>query len=149
VLEKEVNLSENRGGWLVGVDFSQNKWSEYRFFGQADPTVQDKWELRVGGQLRPVPKANYFSNVAYRAGFFIGEDYVKVQNKLPLLGFTLGAGLPIRNYNRQVIGQATIINLGLEFIKRGNNDNLLKENLFRLSVGFSLSDFWFVRKKYE
>lgn len=149
VLEKEVNLSENKGGWLVGVDFSQNKWSEYRFFGQADPTVQDKWELRVGGQLRPVPKTNYFSNVAYRAGFFIGEDYVKVQNKLPLLGFTLGAGLPIRNYNRQVIGQATIINLGLEFIKRGNNDNLLKENLFRLSVGFSLSDFWFVRKKYE
>ena len=149
VLEKEVNLSENKGGWLVGVDFSQNKWSEYRSYGQADPTVQDKWELRVGGQLRPVPKANYFSNVAYRAGFFIGEDYVEVQNKLPLLGFTLGAGLPIRNYNRQTIGQATIINLGLEFIKRGNNDNLLKENLFRLSVGFSLSDFWFVRRKYE
>jgi hypothetical protein len=149
VLEKEVNPSENKGGWLVGVDFSQNKWSEYRFYGQTDPTIQDKWELRVGGQLRPVPKTNYFSNVAYRAGFFIGEDYIKVQKKLPLLGFSLGAGLPIRNYNRQSPGQATIINLGLEFIKRGNNDNLLKENLFRVSLGLSFSDFWFVRRKYE
>jgi hypothetical protein len=149
VLEKEVNLTDNKGGWLVGVDFSQNKWSEYRFYGQADPTVQDKWEMRVGGQLRPVPKTNYFSNVAYRAGFFIGEDYIIVQKKLPLLGFSLGAGLPIRNYNRLSPGQATIVNLGLEFIKRGNNDNLLKENLFRVSVGFSFSDFWFVRRKYE
>jgi len=105
--------------------------------------------LRVGGQLRPVPKTNYFSNVAYRAGFFIGEDYIVVQKKLPLLGFSLGAGLPIRNYNRLSPGQATIVNLGLEFIKRGNNDNLLKENLFRLSVGFSFSDFWFVHRKYE
>jgi hypothetical protein len=149
VLEKEVNPSANKGGWLVGVDFSQNKWSEYRFYGQADATIQDKWELRVGGQLRPVPKTNYFSNVAYRAGFFIGEDYIKVQKNLPLLGFSLGAGLPIRNYNRQNPGQATIINLGLEFIKRGNSDNLLKENLFRISVGLSFSDFWFVRRKYE
>jgi hypothetical protein len=149
VLEKEVNLTDNKSGWLVGVDFSQNKWSEYRFYGQADPTVQDKWELRVGGQLRPAPKTNYFSNVAYRAGFFIGEDYIIVQKKLPLLGFSLGAGLPIRNYNRLSPGQATIVNLGLEFIKRGNNDNLLKENLFRVSVGFSFSDFWFVRRKYE
>ncbi|MEO5562832.1 MAG: hypothetical protein ABIR18_05335 [Chitinophagaceae bacterium] len=149
VLEKEVNLSENKGGWLVGVDFSQSKWSEYRFYGQPDPTVQDKWELRVGTQLRPAVKTNYFSNVAYRAGFFIGEDYIIVQKKLPILGFSLGAGLPIRNYNRQSPGQATIINLAAEFIKRGNNDNLLKENLFRLSVGLSFSDFWFVRRKYE
>jgi hypothetical protein len=149
VLEKEVNLTDNKSGWLIGVDFSQNKWSEYRFYGQSDPTVQDKWELRVGGQLRPVPKTNYFSNVAYRAGFFIGKDYIIVQKNLPLLGFSLGAGLPIRNYNRQSPGQATIVNLGLEFIKRGNNDNLLKENLFRVSVGFSFSDFWFVRRKYE
>lgn len=147
VIEKIV--SARKAGWLLGIDFMQAKWSGYRFYGQADPTLRDKWELRVGGQLRPVPKTNYFSNVAYRGGFFIGQDYVHVQNDLPLLGFSLGMGLPLRNYNRLSPGQATLINLAFEFIKRGNNDNLLKENLFRASVGFSLSDFWFVRKKYE
>jgi hypothetical protein len=149
VLEKEMNLTDKKGGWLVGVDFMQGKWSEYRVYGETDPAVRDKWELRVGGQLRPVAKQNYFSNVAYRAGFFIGDDYIAVDKKMPLLGFSLGFGLPVRNYNRLSPGQATLINTAFEFIKRGNNDNLLKENLFRFSIGLSLSDFWFAKKKYE
>jgi hypothetical protein len=98
--------------------------------------------------LRPVPKRNYFSNVAYRAGFFIGPDYIKVDKKLPVFGATLGLGLPLAQ-SRQAPGQATVINMAFEFIKRGNNDNLLKENLFRFSLGFSLSDVWFVKRKYD
>jgi hypothetical protein len=149
VFEKSVNLTEKKAGWLVGVDFVQSKWSQYRFYGQVDPTVADAWELRAGGQMRPVPKENYFSNVAYRAGFFIGRDYINIAKELPLLGFSMGLGLPIRNYNRLSPGQATIINLGLEYVKRGNDDNLLKENLFRVSVGLSFSDLWFIKRKYE
>ena len=80
--------------------------------------------------------------MAYRAGFFVGTDYVQVKEKLPVFGATFGLGLPLRNFNRQN-DQATLINLAFEYIKRGNNDNLLKENMFRISVGFSLSDFWF------
>lgn len=147
VIEKVV--SAQRAGWLIGVDFTQGNWGEYRFYGQPDPTVRNKWEIKAGAQLKPVPKNNYFSIVTYRAGLFAGRDYIQVQNDLPLLGASLGLGLPIRNYNRLSPGQATIVNLAFEFIKRGNNDNLLKENLFRVSAGFSLSDFWFIRKKYE
>ncbi len=58
-------------------------------------------------------------------------------------------GLPLANYNRLALGQASIINLSLEYVKRGNNDNLLKENIFRVSVGLSLSDLWFGKHKYE
>ncbi|MCH5690974.1 hypothetical protein LWM68_46145 [Niabella sp. W65] len=39
--------------------------------------------------------------------------------------------------------QASMINLSFEYIKRGNNSNILRENLYRLSVGFSLTDLWF------
>lgn len=147
VIERVVTAQ--KAGWLFGVDYMQGNWSEYRFYGQPDTSVQNKWELRAGAQLRPAFKNNYFSNVAYRAGLFIGKDYINVKNDLPLFGVSLGLGLPVRNFNRLSPGQATSINLAFEFIKRGNNDNLLKENLFRLSAGFSLSDFWFVRKKYE
>jgi len=93
-------------------------------------------------------RKSYFGNVAYRAGFFIGPDYIQVKKKLPLLGASLGFGLPLRNFNR-LNNQVTMINVAFEYIKRGNNDNLLKENLFRFSVGFSLSDLWFAKKKYE
>jgi hypothetical protein len=57
-------------------------------------------------------------------------------------------GLPIINAARLNAAQS-ILNISFEFIKRGNNDNLLKENQFRLSLGMALSDIWFVKKKYE
>jgi hypothetical protein len=136
-----------QAGWSIGIDYIQQNWSSYRFYGQTD-LVQNKWEVRVGGQLQPVPKKNYFSNVAYRAGFFIGPDYVNVQKKLQQFGASFGMGLPLAQ-SRQAPGQATIINLALEYIKRGNNDNLLKENMFRISFGFSLSDLWFIKRKYD
>jgi hypothetical protein len=140
-----------KGGWLIGVDFNMADWEDYRFYGQVDST-QNKWELRVGGEIRPSfssARKSYFGNVAYRAGFFIGPDYVNVKQKLPVFGASFGLGLPLPSVNRQSPGQATIINLAFEFIKRGNNENLLKENMFRVSLGFSVSDFWFVRKQYD
>ncbi|MEI9807151.1 MAG: hypothetical protein WDO16_04250 [Bacteroidota bacterium] len=94
-------------------------------------------------------RKSYFGNVAYRAGFFFGPDYIKVKEKLPVWGATFGLGLPLRNYNRQTPWQATMINLAFEYIKRGNDQNILKENMFRISVGFSLSDFWFIKKQYD
>jgi hypothetical protein len=146
VLEKFVTAKE--AGWLIGVDYVQSKWGNYSAYGQSDPAVRDKWELRAGVQLRPVPKENYFSNVAYRAGAFFGPDYIYINKKLPVFGASFGLGLPIRNFNRQN-EQYTILNLAFEFIKRGNNDNVLKENLFRLSAGFSLSDLWFTKRRYD
>lgn len=142
------NVKEKGNGWSIGADYTATQWDDYRFFDSSD-NVQSNWQIRVGGQFRPEPKANYFSNVAYRAGFFTGPDYINVNNKLPQLGITFGMGLPLANYNRLSPGQFTIINLGFEYVKRGNNDNLLKENLFRLSVGLNFSDLWFNKRKYD
>lgn len=140
-----------KAGWLFGVDYHQAKWDDYRFFDKVD-SVKNRWELRVGAELRPSIDAyrkSYFGRVSYRAGFFFGPDYVNVGKKLPVMGASFGLGLPLNTENRINPNQVTLINLAFEYIKRGNNDNLLKENMFRLSVGFSLSDFWFVKRKYE
>jgi hypothetical protein len=149
ILEKKADLKNNKyGGWSVGVDLVQNNWSEYRIYGLTD-SVQNSWELKVGTQIRPEPKKNYFSNVVYRGGFMVGQDYIHVGNDLPTWGLSLGAGFPIANYNPSARSQASIINVSLEYIKRGNNSNLLKENIFRISVGLSLTDLWFVKPKYD
>ena len=138
---------KKKAGWMVGMDFSMQNWSKYRFYGQVD-SVKNKWEVRVGGQINPVPKRNYFSNVSYRAGFFMGPDYVKVGQKLSRFGASFGMGLPIA-ISRQAPNQFTLINVALEYSKRGNNKNLLRENMFRFSLGFSLSDLWFGKHKYD
>ncbi|MFN2457740.1 MAG: hypothetical protein ABR502_06045 [Chitinophagaceae bacterium] len=140
--------NEKLGGWLIGADFIQNNWDDFRFFGTSD-SVKDNWQLRVGGQFRPQPGSVYFSNVAYRAGFFTGPDYINIRGKLPQYGVSFGLGLPVANYNRLSQGQFTVINLALEYSKRGNNDNLLKENMFRISLGLNFSDIWFNKRKYD
>ncbi|HET9429765.1 MAG TPA: hypothetical protein VFO70_01255 [Chitinophagaceae bacterium] len=148
VYEKQAQLKES--GWLLGIDFTQSNWDDYLFYGQKD-FVANKWELKVGTQIRPAPTKNYFSNIAYRAGFFTGPDYIRIDKKIQQFGLTFGLGLPLANYRSSFASpnQATLINLAFEYIKRGNDDNLLKENLFRFSLGFSLSDLWFIKRKYD
>lgn len=145
-----IPKSAKQGSWLFAVDFNYSKWGDYRFFGQPD-SLRNKWEIRVGGEIRPsidAARKSYFGNVAYRAGFFIGPDYIQVREKLPMFGASFGLGLPLRNFNR-LNNQVSLINLSMEYIKRGNNKNIVKENMFRVSVGFSLSDLWFIKRKYE
>ncbi len=147
VLQKFV-IPGKEGGWLVGIDFSKQNWSKYRYYGQAE-TLKDQWSLKVGGQFNPKPKANnYLSNITYRFGFFTGPDYVNAGQKLIQTGGTFGMALPL--FNRGGLTQQfTMVNLAFEYSKRGNNNNLLKENMFRLALGFSLSDLWFGKKKYD
>jgi len=141
------HANPNGSGWLFGLDYTTGKWSEYRFYGQQD-SVQDSRMINFGVQLSPRSRPNYFSNVAYRFGFFMGRDYIKVKDDLPLFGASFGFGLPVRT-SRYAPGQGTIFNLGFEYMKRGDDNNLLKENIFRFSLGLSLTDFWFGKKKYE
>lgn len=149
VIEKKLDIQNNKyGSWLVGLDFAQSNWKDYRFYGVQD-SVQNNWQLKMGGEVRPEPKHSYFSNVTYRAGLMFGQDYIHVIDKLPTWGLSLGVGLPLANYNQLARTQASIINLSLEFLRRGNNNNLLKDNYFRLSVGLSFSDLWFIKRKYE
>lgn len=146
-LLQKLAVINKEGGWMFGIDFMTQKWEDYRFYDQSD-MLRNKWELRVGGSLNPTPKRNYFSNVTYRFGFFTGPDYVEVGNKLPQYGGTFGIGLPFAS-SRTAQNQVTLLNLAFEYIKRGNNDNVLRENMFRISLGLSLSDYWFIKRKYD
>ncbi|WP_346237564.1 hypothetical protein ABDK00_000600 [Niabella insulamsoli] len=137
-------LAENEAGWTVGADFTRNNWDQFRFEGARDTAVRSNWQAKIGAEFHPVPKNNYFSRTAYRIGFFTGPDYIYTrQTKIPVLGISAGLGLPIANYSLQSRFQASMINLSFEYIKRGNNTNIIQENLYRLSVGFSLTDLWF------
>ncbi|GAC1427617.1 MAG: outer membrane protein transport protein [Flavisolibacter sp.] len=142
------HTKEDGSGWMVGIDYTSTKWSNYRLYNQAD-SVHNNWQLNIGSQFFPKPGTSYASRIAYRFGIYMGPDYIKIRNDLPQFGGSFGLGLPIANYNRLSPNQYSIINLSFEYAKRGNNNNLLKENIFRFSVGFNFSDLWFAKKKYD
>jgi hypothetical protein len=141
------NLKDNGSGWLVGADFKQTKWDNYRFYGQKD-SVKSNWQLNIGAQLFPKPGTNFFSRIVYRAGFYTGPDYINIGSTLPQFGVSAGLGLPIASHTR-LTNQFTVLNIAMEYAKRGNNSNVIKENLFRISVGFNFTDFWFGKHKYD
>lgn len=134
------------GKFMIGVDYTSSKWSNYTFFGEKDQ-VQDSWQIHLGTQIFPTAGKTYWSNVAYRAGFSYGSDYVNVGNELKTWNVSIGAGLPLRR--SQYSNQSTIINTALEIGQRGNNSNSVKESFYRISIGLSLNDVWFIKRRYN
>ncbi|MGB8192830.1 MAG: hypothetical protein WCF67_12960 [Chitinophagaceae bacterium] len=141
-------LIDKQTEWALGADFTTTNWTKYQFFGEKDP-LQNSWQFKAGGQWTPSqkPGKSYWNYVTYKGGFFYGRDYIKADRDLPIIGFTAGAALPMRRSN--YTNQTTVINTAFEVGRRGNDQNAIKENFFRISVGFSLSDIWFRKVKYE
>ena len=133
--------------WQIGADFTTTSWDEYRFFGQKDSTT-NSWMIKVGGQVTPnlYSTSSYWSRITYRAGFNFGPDCIRVGRELSQFGASAGLGLPVRK--NPYTNQFSFINISLEYGKRGNKDNLISENQFRIAAGFTLSDLWFIKKKY-
>ena len=134
--------------WQIGVDFTTMAWDDYSFFGEKEK-VKNSWLLKVGGQFIPDVRdtRSYWSHVNYRLGFNFGPDYINVENKLPQFGVSAGLGLPVRR--NPYLHQYTLINFSFEYGKRGNTSNILRENLFRAGLGFTLSDLWFIKRRYN
>lgn len=135
--------------WNFGADFTTTKWSEYRFYNQADALV-NAWQVKVGGSWVPNPKSydNYFNRVNYRAGFNFGKDYINADGKeLKTYGISFGLGLPVRSARFSY--QYTTLHTAFEFGKRGSTVNNVTENYFKLSFALSISDIWFIKRKYD
>lgn len=149
--KKEISVRGSYDQWVVGVEYSQAAWKDtYKFYGQKD-VLSNSWMLRVGAQFCPNPNnyESYWSTVTYRAGFFSGKDYANIDNNgLKVSGITLGMGLPIRKY-RSYDYQFTLINLALQVGQRGSSVNNYTESFLQFTLGYSLSDIWFNKRKYD
>ena len=133
------------------LDYAVQNWADYRYYGTAD-FMRNSWQVRTGAQLIPNATGkseSYWAGIVYRAGFYFAKEPYTVMGDLNTYGITLGAGLPIRKFSFAEYNRNNIVNLGIEFGQRGNRSSPLRENFFRLTAGFSLSDIWFIKRKYD
>ena len=135
---------------LIGADYETTQWNEYNFFGQKD-NVKNSWNAKLGLQYWPASSSStgYFNYVKYRAGVSIGQDYINVENSLPVYTISIGGAFPLKLKHSFYDHQYSIMNFTFEYGNRGNNNNNLTESLYKISLGFSLSDIWFLRQKYQ
>jgi hypothetical protein len=153
----KINIPSNYGigftygnkHWLYGADFEIENWSDFREYGKKDAT-QNTWKIRAGAQFFPAKEASnkYFNYVRYRAGFYYGPDYIKLDKARPEYMFTFGAGLPLTTTLRGR-GEFVILNAAVELGGRGSNKDILRENIMRFSFGISMNARWFIKPKYD
>ncbi len=135
--------------WTIGADYTAGKWTDYRFYNQPDRLI-DNWIIHAGASLTPDPgSTKFWSRATYRAGFYTGKDFINADgNEYKVTAFTFGGGFNLRKF-RAYDNQFTLINTAIEIGRRGSSVNNVTENFFKLSVGLSLSDIWFIKRKYD
>ena len=151
MLSKKYMVGEtaNATKWAVGADYTAGEWADYRFYNKSDQLV-NSWMIHAGGEFVPsLLSTNFWSRSTYRLGFYTGKDYINADgNEYNVKAFTFGFGFNLKKWT-SYDNQSTLINTAFEFGKRGSNVNNVTENFFKFSLGLSLADLWFVRRKYD
>jgi hypothetical protein len=153
-----IGFTYGSAHWLYGADFEMTSWEKYRYYKEAD-AVQNSYTIRVGAQYLPAsvgtPTSRYWSFVKYRAGFYYGNDYIKLDDKNRTnYGVTLGAAMPLtklqRNSYEYYRDGDVMLNAGIEYGSRGSKQSQsLRENIMRFSIGVTMSARWFMKPKYD
>jgi len=135
----------NGDNWLIGADFEYQKWDEFTTFGIKD-SLSNSWRVAFGGKFTPKHTniSSLFKRITYRAGARYKQSYLKFYGKpINEFGISFGFGFPLKN-------SKTGIDLGMEIGRRGTMDNnLIQENFFNLSLGVSIQENWFQKRKYR
>ena len=147
---------ENR--WKVGFDYTLQKWGSLE--APVVETVGDKpnYVLRKGvykdrskfnlGAQYCYGERNrsFFKRVAYRAGVSYTTPYYKMNgvDGPKELSVSAGFGIPIMNsYNNR-----SQLNISGQWVKSSAN-GLIKENTFRINIGFTFNEDWFKKWKMQ
>ena len=131
--------------YTVGVDVSLQSWDKFRSYEGANDGMRRSVELAAGGQYIPDATSvdSYLSRVAYRLGFrYQTTPFVVNDQQISELGIDFGLSLPVSNLSS--------INLGFEVGNRGTTEqNLIRENYLKATLGVTFNDRWFVRRKFD
>lgn len=134
--------------WMLGGEITliNNSVMSNRFNDIEGAAFENSTRYVVGGYF--IPNYNsysgYFKRIVYRAGLRYENTGLVLQNKsITDAAMNLGLGLPLN-------GTFSNINVNFEYGKRGTTySNLVEENYFNISIGLSLSDKWFVKRKFD
>jgi hypothetical protein len=134
--------------WMIGAQAVLGSVGDLvNTYNQSNSVSYEKsMKYSLGGYF--VPNYNSFSSYAKRIVYRAGLKYDKTglivnSESINDVGITLGLGLPIT-------GSFSNINLGFELGKRGTiSSGLIQENYANFSVGLSLNDKWFEKRKFQ
>lgn len=140
----------------AGVDYSYQGWgglnSDSEIAGDAGSVeMRFRNTNAVRGGIEFTPQRydirKPLRRLTYRAGLYYSDYYMMFNDtNINSMGVTLGIGIPLKYEGN------SYLDIGVEYGKRGTTkNNLIRENYFKVSVGFRLfgTDSWFEKFKFQ
>ncbi|HEX2865470.1 MAG TPA: hypothetical protein VHO03_00435 [Ignavibacteriales bacterium] len=130
-----------KNSYLFLLDYLYEPWSKYEFNGRSMANLRNSEKVSAGVEYRntDLHAHGFFETLILRGAL----SYEKTQYQLNGKGVDQysvygGVSLPLEYQNT--------LDFGLQYSIRGAvENNLLKENIFKLNVSLSLGELWFLR----
>ena len=152
----------HKGNLVVGTDFKHELWqschtpqiitvgSVPRYVSQTGG-FKNRFKIAAGAEFTPNPYSPYYKNrILYRIGASYSTPYLKVNgvDGPKEYSVTAGVGLPIPFTNKNAAITKSIVNLGIEWMRRTPSvTNQITENYIMLNVGVTFNEAWFTKYK--
>ncbi|MDO9001716.1 MAG: hypothetical protein Q7W45_18250 [Bacteroidota bacterium] len=149
-LEQGFGLGFKKGERInLVADFAITNWSKFNFLDNVN-TLKDNYRVGVGVNFVPEKYAAgsgaFFKKLNYRFGVSYQTGYINV-NKTTISNYaiTTGVGFPV-GFGRM----SSMVNISAQYGQMGTTDNnLIKENYWKINFGFTFSDRWFQKFRYD
>ena len=140
--------------WKVGFDYSLQKWGSLGYpsfdgtnYALKNGIYKDRSKFNLGAQYcYGVRSRAFFKRVQYRVGASYATPYYKMNgvDGPKEISVSAGFGIPIMNsYNNR-----SMLNISGQWVKSSAKD-LIKENSFRINIGFTFNEDWFKKWKMD
>ena len=128
--------------YTIGLDIATQRWGTVS--NHNDSLIHT---IKIAAGLEWIPDHDninsYFSRVKYRIGFNYHELPFLVKNQsITDIGINFGFSLPVRG--------GSGLDFAFKFGQLGKTENdLVKENYYKIIFGVTINDRWFIKRKYN
>lgn len=143
----------------VGVDYTFQKWSSVKYpqFASGETltyytdkgSFTDRHRISIGAEyVRNAEGLRWRDRVRYRAGFAFSTPYAKIDGRDGPRDYTasIGAAIPIINLHNN----RSVLNVSAQYERvQPRFSGMITENYFRLSIGLTFNERWFMKWKAE
>lgn len=142
----------------LGADFSYQQWGSLQYpvyrvvndeprYELTDDYYKDRYKVTVGGEFcNDEMSRRFFDRIRFRAGVSYATSYYKINglDGPDEISASIGFGIPIVNaYNNR-----SVLNISGQWVHSGAN-GLLTENTFRINIGITFNERWFMKWKVD
>jgi hypothetical protein len=133
----------------IVADFAITDWQKFKYLDAVN-NFKNNYRVSIGANFVPEKYASgrnaFLKRINYRLGLSYQTGYISVNNTVVSNYFiSAGIGVPV-GINRS----SAMVNISAQYGQTGTTANsLIKENYWRIHFGFTFSDRWFQKFRYD